>query len=297
MKPLATMPVLSRRAGAVLGLALVALVNAVTLGLVAYNRSGEPEAVLALSERELRQPWRSSVRGDENSGLDLALRWRVAPVRVAEGPGDGERSSEDDDGGSDWSYGRQAAWLDAAKLAALGFPPTEEQEGRRGRSRPVLLVLEFDGPAYQAALGHLRGRLARENALRDANPGKKEFGDRARRAAEAVLTQERESSRLFVVDAGLDASALRAAYPDRTRYAIVGGRVRPGRPEAKKPRERAGWVDSVDVAAIHVPQALRSRVPDIESDKAARGGFVARVAFGRRLEPWIAAIETTAPRR
>ena len=38
---------LTPRLGLLAGLALIVLTNAVTLGLVAWNRSGEPEAVLA----------------------------------------------------------------------------------------------------------------------------------------------------------------------------------------------------------------------------------------------------------
>ena len=38
------------------GLALIAVVNGIAISGVAYNRSGEPESKLRLSERELYPP-------------------------------------------------------------------------------------------------------------------------------------------------------------------------------------------------------------------------------------------------
>lgn len=290
------MPTISWRAGgAIIGLALIALTNAVTLGLVAYNRGGEPDAVLTLSGRELKQPW-SGRRGAENSGLALALRWRVAPsLKPA-----GEAANHDvDDGLGDWTYGRAAGWLDDAKMAALGFSGDElrGRDGRhRGRARPVWLVLEFDGPAYGLALDHARRRLARETALRDANAGGKEFAERAKRAQDDLDAQQARASRLFVVDAGLDPAELRARYADRQRYAIVGGRVRPGWPDASRKTARRGWVEAIDPGPINVPHALRAAVPPEDERRladvasVASAEFTAEVAFGRRLEPWIRSV-------
>lgn len=299
MKAIATMPVLSLRAGALIGLALIALVNAVTLGLVAWNRGGEPESVLALSERELRQPWRRSVRQGENSGLDFALRWRVAWVPPKEG--DIDEGYESDDGTGYWNYGRQAAWLDEAKLLSLGFSPDEVKgdnvKFRRESSRPVLLVLEFDGLATRQAIERAHRSEAYALGLRDANPGKKEFENRAKQAVKALEDQKLGASRLFVIDAGLEVAALRANYADRARYAIVHGRIRPGWPDAKRPRERLGFVDSVEIPAIHVPYALKDRVPPDDIRPNHLAPFTARLAFGKRLEPWIMSIEPGAALR
>ena len=62
------------------GLALITGVNAIALGGVAYNRSGEAESTLRLSERELRAPYKWS-GSKENSGLALHLDWRTSPTR------------------------------------------------------------------------------------------------------------------------------------------------------------------------------------------------------------------------
>ena len=296
MKPLATMPVFSLRAGAFIGFALIALVNAVTLGLVAWNRGGEPESVLSLSERELPQPWRRSVRQGENSGLEFALRWRVAWVPPKES--DIDEGYDSDDGTGYWNYGRQAAWLDVTKLLSLGFSPDEvtgdKAKLRRGRSRPVLLVLELDGPATRQSIEKAHRSETYAAGLRDANPGKKEFENRAKHAAKALEEQKLRSSRLFVIDAGLDAAALRANYADRARYAIVQGRIRPGWPDAKRPRERLGFVESVDIPAIHVPHALKDRVPPPSDRPGYSAPYTVRLAFGSRLEPWILSIDPGA---
>lgn len=233
------------------GLALILVVNVVVLAGVAYNRSGEPEAQLKLSQRELPMPGEWGLEG-ENSGVNLTIAWRVHP-----GPG-----SDAYDFGH--SYGGEATWLDRAKLETLGFDLTEPPlRETRQLPRDALLVLEVDGPAYQAAL-----RRAEERARR--------------KPEEWMLRQlkhEREtSSRLFVVDAGADLAALRAKYPNRSQYAIVKGKVRIYR--ASRGKAAAGFVAGVNITSVHVP---------VEMHRALRrdGAYEATVAFGRRLEPWL----------
>jgi hypothetical protein len=233
------------------GLALILVTNAVVLAGVAYNRSGEPESLLKLSQRELPMPGEWGFEG-ENSGVSLAIAWRVHP-----GPG-----SEAYDFGH--SYGGEAAWLDRAKLESLGFDLTEPAlRETRQLPRDALLVLEVDGPAHRAAL-----RRAEERANR--------------KPEEWMLRQlkhEREtSSRLFVVDAGVDLAALRAKYPNRSQYAIVKGKVRIYR--ATRGKAAAGFVAGVNITGVHVPVEMHGAL--------RRGGnYEATVAFGRRLEPWL----------
>ena len=98
----------NRRAATWVGLALLVLTNAVALGGVAYNRSGEPDAVLKLGERELSPPYVWNDKG-ENSGLSLKLQWRGTP------PAARLRGKA-----AYWSD-RNPAWLDARKMRELGF--------------------------------------------------------------------------------------------------------------------------------------------------------------------------------
>ena len=239
------------------GLALILAANAVVLAGVAYNRSGEPEAVLKLSQRELPMPGEWGFEG-ENSAVSLTIAWRVHP-----GPG-----SDAYDFG--YSYGGEAMWLDRAKLESLGFEVLEpDRRDKRQLPRDALLVLEVDGPAYRAALQRAEERAKRkpeEWMLRQ-------------------LKHEREtSSRLFVVDAGADLAALRTKYPNRSQYAIVKGKVRLHR--ASRGKTAAGFVAGVNVTSVHVPVGMHGAV--------RRGGaYEATVAFGRRLEPWLTTVSGT----
>ena len=283
---------LTPRLGLLAGLALIVLTNAVTLGLVAWNRSGEPEAVLRLAERELDRPWDWRGRHRENSGLALTLRWRVAPTQA-------DVANDDEVEVEAWAYGGTAHWLNEAKLAELGVPPQNDDRRYRGRSHAVLLVLEHDGDAYQRSVERARRQLASETALREANPNQKEFAERAKRAGDRLADQEHEASRLFVIDAGIDATKLRARYPDRNRYAIVNGHIRPEWHDPRQKRPRLGYIERIDAGAINVPHALRDAVPADAgrhrgrpaSDSADR--FFAEIAFGRRLEPWMLSVTDT----
>ena len=263
------------------GLAVIGFTNAVALGGAAYNRSGEVQSTLNVTERELRPPytWRGQ---KENSGMTLRLRWRVLP-------------------GADHNMGRNRirgdfggtpAWLDAQKMASLGFNVTLSTESRdangispfqRQLPRDALIVLEMAGPAYEAALD----RAANEAKELEA---KNERGEGKRLAEEMLDREAHRSSRLFAVDAGLDPAALRSKFPDRAKYAIVRGQVRPAQLwESKAP---AGIVSELSAAEVNVPLAMRTAFEGVAPDgySAPTEGnkhFEAKLAFGQRLEPWL----------
>jgi hypothetical protein len=277
---------------AVTGVALIALTNAVVLAGVAYNRSGAPESTLKLTERELDVS--RSRGGRENSGLSVRLRWRVL--------------AEERMGDAYWyryggSFQGSPAWLDNAKMASLGFdvsiPDTEIETKRafkRELPRDVLLVLEFDGPAYQEAL---QGVERAAEKLRQKNKPE------SLKLADEILPIERDhNSRLFVVDAGLQLEVLRARYPDRSRYAIVRGQVSPGGRFASGPGRHTGYVSALDVDLLNVPLDLRGTFRGgitqgpIALDVPSTGSrHEAVVAFGKRLEPWLAGAVSTAGSR
>ena len=272
----------SRRRTLVAGVALILAVNLIALAGVAYNRGGAT-STLQLSERELRHGRLSS---KENSGVALSLVWRV-------------RRGNDAPDADYVPYGGAADWLDRPKLAALGFDVVTdraERKFKRWRSKEVLLVLEFDGPAYRQALARVQQKADEEEKLLLANPGNKEFERRAKRAREAAERDEREASRLFVVDAGLDAATLRAQYPDPTRSLIVRGQVRPQRVSRDRQDRMTGHISALSVAQINVPlefqPALQRAAPT-----AKTASFSATVALGQRLEPWIVALTETTRRQ
>src|SRR4030067_1545641 len=93
------------------GSVLILLTNAVALVGAAYNRSGDPESRLHLSQRELQNYRWNEIR--DNSGITLTLNWRVAR----------EAPAQRNDYGVGYSAGKWGTptWLDKAKMSELGF--------------------------------------------------------------------------------------------------------------------------------------------------------------------------------
>lgn len=274
----------TRRRTLGLGIGLIMLTNAVALGGVWWNRSGTPESALTLSERELGLPWRS-LRFAEDSGLSLNLNWRVVD-RKAGDPFSGDTFNGD-----------TPEWLDAAHMAALGFASSDldSDSGRRRYTRQlpreVILVLELAGQAWQQTLASARENAGRHAAAAAANVGSKQFADRAKQARDQLAREEDSNSRLFVIDAGLDARELRGKYPDRSRFLLIHGTVRPTlRGRGGSAEAAAGFVSHISTGQIHVPHALRRPLASTRGLGEPGGGdrFEAEFLVGQRLEPWIA---------
>jgi len=276
------------------GLALIVLTNAVALGGVAWNRFGEPDSRMLLGERELLMPWRAARPDSENSGLSLELHWRClqAPTLSRRG--------------ATWYDSNSPAWLDARKMAELGFDlrapapaRTLDRAPQRHEQLPrdVWLVLELEGPAYRQALAEA-AQAARAAASRAAEAAASQPASRSVARALDTRPAAGDDSRLFAVDAGLDRDALRTRYPDRTMYAIVHARVSPRR--GSELAIDGGRIDALDIDEINVPLALRP-VFDGMAPRDWRSrpspGFDATVDFGRRAEPWLADARRTAAAR
>lgn len=268
------------------GIAVIVLTNAVALSGVALNRAGEAESRLILSERELALPYGSGHRRD-NSGLALRLDWRAA-------------SNQDETSNILYStYDREPDWLDAKRMADLGFDTrsgaaTAEARQRylRQLSRPVLIVFEFAGPAWQRALQRARENAGRQAAAAAANPGNREFAEKAKAARDFVGQEEVQHSRLFAIDAGTDAATLRASYPERDRFLILRGTVRPAERQRDGQWQLTGYLSDIAIKEINVPHAQRPALDPLRgmphptpNRQVAR--YEVQLAVGQRLEPWI----------
>lgn len=275
----------SRKTYLLLAIALIALTNAVALGGVAWNRSGEPESQISLGMRELAVA--GGDFGSENSGLSLRLLWRTP---VAEG-----------DDALRWNRGGGTPpWLDEAAMKALGFapPPADPETGHsRQAEREVLLVLEFDGPAWQRQREQVRKatdeRIARASALTDEKQKQRELTE----ARNWRQREETESSRLFAVDAGLDADKLRRRHPDRARTLIVRGLVSAHYERKKNATVLRGYLREIRKDVINVPYDYRRTLtagdrhsPRDNAREALKDSEIT-IAFGRRLEPWLVRID------
>ncbi|MBN8450090.1 MAG: DUF4824 family protein [Candidatus Accumulibacter sp.] len=273
------------------GATLIVLTNAAALAGAFLNRNAEAESRTTLSERELALPY-GGYRQAENSGLALQLNWRVLD----------ENPDHWDHGYA--RHGGQPAWLDAAHLATLGFDTTAgaatseaRQRFTRQLPRQVLLLLELEGPTWQQAVSRARENAARQTAAAAANPDSEQFAKQAEAGRARVAIEETHASRLFVIDAGLDADALRRRYPDRSRHLIVRGSVRPAERGQDGDHHLAGHISQIAIAQVNVPFALRPvleplrnaprPVPDQQAPR-----YEVQLAIGQRLEPWIERVTT-----
>jgi len=277
-----------RRSGAIIACGLLLATNLYVLVGVAWNRSGEPDAELVLTERELTLPYRES---DEETGLALKLEW------------------------GEWGLWRdqEDLWFDKAKLEEIGFdcsfPPGlagAPEFYRRQVSRKAWIVLEYDGTAFQERLDRLRKGI--DQVAADLQKRKATSQDLAA-AKERLQGSEKRDSRLIPVDAGRDAGALRTRYPDRHRYLIVPASVRasvdpPCSPDpmtSEQPTGRfsrvAGMIDGILTDQINVPLRWRPLLTRIRTTSKEGNGprYAVTLRFGRRREPWIAELRPLQP--
>ncbi len=190
---------MTRRAAFWAGLAVILAVSGGTLLGVLWNRTGTPDAVLELEERELIL----LPAERENSGRAMAF--------VIEG----ERQ---------W-FSASPPWLDRAKLAALGFDTSvdaeaddAEQHYRAQPRRQVFVALELGGDAFRKYLAEWEERLRKEAAGTEGTPPTPE---RLAEIERELATAPESASRLALIDADRDREALRARHPDRSKVAIL----------------------------------------------------------------------------
>lgn len=166
----------NRRNALIAGSLLLLAANLAALGGVAWNRSGEAESKLVLSQRELQRNWSYGFWSEENSGVELRLELRSPS---SEPPSD------------------LAPPLPPEQMRALGFsiPDALDEESvrryRRQQEKQVLLVLELDGPAYRREVRLAEERLAEASARSKALP-KDEMLSSQMEAARHQLKHEQE---------------------------------------------------------------------------------------------------------
>lgn len=269
------------RRGLLLAFAFILAANAVTLAGVALNRRSE-EATIVLTERELRL----YPAGIENTAVALWLSWS-RPRDVLEGDMPGFE------------------WFDRETLAKVGFDVGPDPEDPASRDhyrrqafapRNAYVVLEYRPDEPPLAVSEAPLPLDSRDFRRRLTPEERAF-----------------LPRLAAVDAGLDKTALRRAYPDRQRFVIMPGAVamvyrpRDSRPDGVEGPVLSGRVNVVYPMSIYVPEphsALleRLRAEGAESEEEMVQGrlthaprYRVKVTWGRRLEPWVAAVEPLDP--
>jgi hypothetical protein len=275
----------------------VVLVDAVVLAGVAWNRRGEPEASLVLTERELPIGYIDK----EDTGLWLRLDLAGSSYRWLR---------DEDETLPEWSS--------PERLAELGFDvsvpvadPRAEVFYEKALPLQRYAVLEYEGDSWRRFLAAKERAI--EDLVRKVQRGEErptEVQDAKDRLEEARVRE----SRLNLIDAGRDPAELRRRYPDRSRHIVAGAIVglmwrKIWNPETKKDGAPflEAYVSEILVAEIHVPRPLRPHLDAVRRQDQARqealrrGDKVAReeqdsrrgprysvsLSYGRRHEPWV----------
>lgn len=267
----------------ILGLCFVLFSNMGLWAAVYWNRLGAPESTLVLSERELRTAHQSYAPlhpVDKEGNVKSAIRFRLLVAN---------ESNQND------AY--QIPW---EKMKTMGFDPgiVKTIEVRDTfyfltiSKKNAFAVLELDGLARQQLIDEKEAFLA-TCTTGDSDRKRQNICNRTAHRLKNLKTTD---SRLFIVDVGLDKEALRTAYPNRSRYAIVHATIGPSRQLLRvrdtntPPPQFTGEVNEVRVSEISLPLEWH------EDSLYQRGShFEASVSFGQRLEPWLTAFKVEQP--
>ena len=256
----------------------VCLVNIFVLLSVYINRHGENDALPVLTERELRI---SDFSRKENSGMNLRLVWRAL-------------------GDSDNYYRYNSpTWLNTQKMTELGFDIDSYRSMADNNTsyykpplaKEVYIVLENNGPAYQQALNMAAEEVIKAQKAVETDPADTKLCEELKKAQKQLQRERVEKSRLFAIDAGLDADALRKKYSDKTGFIIIKGKVN----LALENKKIIGFLSGLVMNRIHVPLEHRPFFDSFSGRKTGRDEFnpprfAVNLAFGSRLIPWIVSV-------
>ena len=273
-----------------LSASLLLLVNVIVLAGVAYNRSDDKVAQVKLAEREL-SVYSSYSATDENSGMALKINWSTL-----------SRNSDNKLVIRKWG---NPDWLNEAKLKALGVDvdalktsgsqyESDYRYNRSMQSLDVLFVLELDGDAYKKALEITASDLNDIQLKQNLIPKDKKLIKRVKDRQSKLTRLQKSDSRLFVIDAGNDKQALMTRYPDRNKYLLIRGELKP---YLKKNRLTAS-IKRLFISTIHVPLPFSEVIDDLtQGKKFDKYGtepipprYEVQLNVGKRLEPWIESV-------
>ena len=266
---------------------VVIVANAASLAFVAANRAGEPDAMLTVTERELRLAHASDRDSAQRLDLDVRAgnRWLIQ------------------------SSTGELAWLTVEKLAALGFdcrPPRAttvsdlQWSGSCGLARRAFVAIEYEGSAWSRIADALRRERDKTLQTVDRN-------ESATAAARSIDQQIRYGSRLVAVDASLDADSLRRMYADRRRFMIlpatISAWISVDRRKDPSARPDVGADVRVLTTSLIAPVRYRDRLvrlgPSPYGTLENEPRYSVTLIVGRRHEPWIQSIDpidTSLPR-
>jgi len=286
-----------KKFGLISALAVIFLTNVFVFAGVYYNRSGEPDAELNLTERELPL----ARQEEENTGMFFSLEWKMPGFQA---PG---------------FYNSEPAWLGKDILTQIGFRTDHPLQGADSHSyyhhqlpRPAWIVLEYDGPAWKQwesdANDYVKEKIKKLNDEQDEN--KRKAGQRQ---IDQVRHQLIAHTRLFAIDAGPDPQQLRQKYPNRHQHLISEGIVRinvsyyrkTDSPEKKGKAYLNGYITEIMIHSIHVPNSFRNffqehapkrhysvyYLPKDKSPQDLKPRYTVTLKYGKKYQPWITDIK------
>ncbi len=291
-----------KKYGLISAIALLVIVNIIVLSGVARNRSGSPDAVIELTERELPLGFYRGAADRENTGISLRLDWNQYPAysRFL------HRNSR----------GFRYDWFDQAKLEAVGFdcsrPLTDANSKlhyEKMLPKKAYAVLEYEGIAWEAWRAQAQQDLSdiAEKAKKSAVTQKN-----LKEAQDEYESEMKTRSRLFAVDAGSDPGKLRQQYPDNKRFLIVPAQVRLSynrsyNVDTKKNElpKLTGYITEILIDDINVPKSMRAVIDALTTGKVKNPPrsyysygvnkqeprYKVTLVYGKRYEPWIADIQ------
>lgn len=289
-----------KKYGLLSAIALLVLVNIIVLAGVARNRSGAPEAVVELTERELPLAYRGSA-DKENTGVSLRLNWNQYPAYSKFL----HRNNR----------GLKYDWFDQAKLEEVGFDCSVPLTDRKAElhyekmlPRKAYAVLEYEGIAWDAWRAREQQDLSEIAARVKMSAAAQKDLKEAQKAYEQGL---KTRSRLFIVDAGSDPDKLRQRYADNKHYLIVPAKVRLTynknfNVDTKKnePPTLSGYVSEILVDEIHVQKTMGAVLDALTrkgKDQPAsyypydmnkqEPRYKVTLNYDKRYEPWVANIQ------
>ena len=270
----------------VLGFIILVATNILVLTGVASNRSGEPETLITLTERELRLPYKTFK--SENSGLSLRLSWR------------GLRRDADNKVDTNYGCGQATPWLDNEKIEELGFDINDYINWNDHSTyykvaipKEVFIVLEYNGDAYREDMKRAERELEKQRSRFELNTDNEKLRIELESAEKSLGNERITNSRLFPIDAGLDPQKLRGTYEDRTQFIIVKGLISLRKNHKKKSKAVCGYIENINVENIHV--SLKNRkvfdsLPVKNKSKLGPPRYEVDLAYGSRFEPWIVSV-------
>jgi hypothetical protein len=259
------------RKGLWIAATVVIVSNAFTLWAARANRAGEPEAVLELTERELRLPAREA----DNTAMTLQLEWTDLQPR----------------------YPAEAVptWFDQAKLASIGFdtslPVTRENAARyRGMApRAVYAVLEHDGEAWRRYVEGLPSQQDKDTASGQTRLVLIDVGTDP--SALRAKHPDRRRTAVVPATAGIVFVQPRSGEP------FLKGHVNTVFPlELNVPKALRPALESLAPRPMKAPPRQGEVAPALRDGELALAGeprYRVTVKWGRSLEPWIAKVEAT----